>query len=204
MRITLDTVQIAFWSLAYFFVIIYCIKYHHSAMPLDALILNSAWEITALIFDICRNDIFIGHIVWFGLDAVILFFSYKDLPPKKILIFGLVHIASILILCILFKYGFMSYSVFVIDLLMAMSYLQFVKKRKLLPCLLTFLICLCECIGDLTAFLFYQRYSSFALYIGLAVQVLHAIRFYLLYSLFAKRKKRRHTGGYHRRKNSKN
>ena len=200
LHISLDTVQITCWSLAYLFIIVNRIKHRYAAMPMDALILNSSWELTALIFGICKNDVFIGHIVWFGLDAVILYFSYRNLPGKKILIFGAVHIACTAALCILFKHGFMLQSVFIIDLLMAVSYLQFVIRKRMRPGLLPFLICLCEFAGDLAAFLYYKPVSSVVLYTGSAVQVLHVIRFIMLLFLPSGSNKRKHTGGKHRRK----
>ena len=176
MRITLDTVQVSLWALAYLTIIINYWKHHNLAIPMDALILNSAWEINALLSGITHNQVFVGHIIWLSLDMVILFFSYKEKPRNQKLIFGLVHIVCIITLYILFKHGFMLHSVFLIDLLMAISYLQFVMKNKVSPNFLTFLICIFEFAGDLVAFLFYKSFEDFVLYAGLIVQVLHVIR----------------------------
>ena len=162
-------------------------------MPLDALIMNFSWELNALFYRMQNGSVFWGHIVWLLLDMVIIFLTYKNMTKKQLIIFSLILSSFIIGLYYLFKLGFMLASVFIIDFIMALSYLLFVKKHKLHPDILSVAICILEFLGDLAAFLYYKSFSDIVLYMGLSVLILHILRmaFFLSY-LYSTKKKGQH------------
>ena len=72
-----DTLHITFWSLTYITIIVCGVKHpeeHKPMMPYIAGGLNLAWELNALL---CYHHY--AHIIWTGLDIVILGLNLRNL-----------------------------------------------------------------------------------------------------------------------------
>ena len=150
----LDNLQALFWCITYVLVIIAGFKsqrFKKISMPYLAGVLNFAWEFTAL--NLSRGSNLI-HILWFGLDLIIVYIGYRFLEDKKK---KLLYLTVIFILSVLLKYifdlsGGMLISVFVIDLIMAIVYLF---EFKQISRYLKIPIAVTKLIGDFFAGLFY-------------------------------------------------
>ena len=165
----LDDLQVAFWSITY--ILIICAgfksqKFTLVSMPYVAGVLNFGWETIAL-FCVSKGNVW-GHIFWFGLDLVIVYISYKFLNSdnqRKIYIASI--FAMTIILFFIFKIeGGMLYSVFAIDLIMAVCYLVWRKQMSphfKIPVAIT------KLIGDLFAGIFYAKESKFVAIVAVAV-----------------------------------
>lgn len=129
MRITLDSVQIFFWSVTYILAIRYAFLFRKSIIPYPAILGNLAWETVALF-----TSGMICHIVWLSLDVIIAvqFLHYAKNGRR----FKIIWIICYLILVyglrqIFYIENGMLYSCFVIDLLMAVLFcLKFLKDRN--------------------------------------------------------------------------
>lgn len=72
----LDTLQVIFWSITYVLIIIAGFQSQEIrkvSMPYIAGVLDFAWEICALY----NSQGFWGHILWFALDLIIVFFGFR-------------------------------------------------------------------------------------------------------------------------------
>ncbi|MBQ9931100.1 MAG: hypothetical protein IJO79_01990 [Firmicutes bacterium] len=154
-----DTLQIIFWSITYILVIVAGTQswnLRKVSMPYVAGVLNFAWEICALY----TSGGFWGHILWLGLDLVIVFFGFQFVSTKKqkTLYLAAIAIATISLFIIFRHPEGMLVSVFVIDLIMAIYFL--IDRKKLSP-KLKVLIAVTKLLGDLFAGLYYGPLSDF-------------------------------------------
>ncbi len=81
----LDYIQITFWSVTYVLIICAGFKSRHISMvsmPYVAGVMNFAWETIALFFESKGGNW--GHIFWFGLDLMIVYFSFKFLKSDYV------------------------------------------------------------------------------------------------------------------------
>ncbi len=172
-----DDLQALFWSITYILVIVAGFKsqkFRRVSMPYLAGVLNFAWEFTAL--NLTRGSNFI-HISWFGLDLLIVYIGYNFLKDKK---GKILYLTTIFVLSILLRYLFnlnsgMLISVFVIDLIMAITYLfQFKQMSPYLK----IPVAITKLIGDLFAGLYY--YNELKLVAVIAVMVFICNSIYLL------------------------
>lgn len=165
----LDKLQVIFWSITY--VLIICAGFKSQkiimvSMPYIAGVLNFAWETIALLFVSKGNSW--GHILWFGLDLMIVYISFKFLKSdheRKKYIFSI--IAMTVVLFFVFKInGGMLYSVFAIDLIMAICYIVW---RKQMSPHFKIPIAITKLFGDLLAGIYYANETKFVLIVAVAV-----------------------------------
>ncbi len=170
----LDYLQVIFWSVTYILIIIAGFKSQRLkmvSMPYMAGVLNFAWEAIAL-KNSAGNDL--GHILWFSLDVVIVYISYKYLDDKKMKI---IYVGMICAFIVLLNYIFeisdgMLISVFVIDIIMAVVYLLRIKK---ISPYLKIHIAVTKLIGDTFAGLFYAEEMKLIAVIALLVFVCNTV-----------------------------
>lgn len=154
----LDTLQIVLWSVTYVLVIIAGFqsrKIKRVSMPYLAGILNFAWEICALL----NSRGFWGHALWITLDIFIVFLGICFAKSNK---HRVQYILSITAFTLILMYIFtnpagMLFSVFVIDLVMAISFLA--DRKKLSP-KLKVPIAVTKLLGDAFAGLYYAPQSN--------------------------------------------
>lgn len=154
----LDVLQVVFWSITYGLIIIAGFqsrKIRKVSIPYFAVILNYSWECCALLHS---YGWFWAHIVWFSLDLIIVIIGYLFLDTKKEKIsFILLNLTGIVLLFFVFQSpGGMLISCFIIDFLMAASFL--ICRKKLSP-KFKIVIAVTKLIGDSFAGLFYSPNS---------------------------------------------
>lgn len=164
-----DFLQGMFWTITY--VLIICSGFRSQkivmvSMPYIAGVLNFAWETIALIFISKSNNLW--HILWFTLDLMIVYISYKFLEfdrQRKKYIFSIIAITVILYFIFKIKGG-MLYSVFAIDLIMAIC---FILWRKNMSPHLKIPIATTKLLGDLFAGILCVKETKFVLIVAIAV-----------------------------------
>jgi len=172
----LDILQFIFWSVTYVLIIIagYLSDGEKKvSMPYSAGVLNFAWEICALY----NSGGLWGHAVWLGLDIVIVFWGFRFLKTNKV---RFIYAASIAVFTSILFYIFtlsngMLISVFIIDLIMAVSFL--VDRVKLSP-KLKVPIAFTKLLGDMFAGLHYAPYCAF---VGILAGIILICNLYYLY-----------------------
>ena len=171
----LDILQITFWSITYVLIIVAGVqsrKIKKLSIPYSACLCNFCWEVCALI----SSKGFWGHIIWLGLDCIIVFIVMYFGHKKRYDIFSHI-ILGIVALSIVFKFDRgMLLSVFAIDLGMAISFL---KHRKNLSPKLKITIAITKFLGDTFAGLFYYKYSIIILIIAVLVFIINIVYFVL-------------------------
>lgn len=165
----LDYIQITFWSVTY--VLIICAGFKSRqismvSMPYVAGVMNFAWETIALFFESKGGNW--GHILWFGLDLIIVYFSFKFLKSDYV---KTKYILSIIAMTVAFYFVFkieggMLYSVFALDLNIAICYIVW---RKQMSPHFKIPIAVTKLIGDAFAGIFYAKETIFVLIIAIAV-----------------------------------
>ena len=173
----LDTLQILFWSITYVLIIISGFqsrRIKQVAMPYVPGVLNFTWEICALY----HSHGMWGHILWLSLDLVIVYFGVRYAKNRKQQI---LYITSIMVCLMMLMWIFalpngMLISVFVIDLIMAVSYLY---RRKSLSPMLKVPIAVTKLIGDAFAGLYYATQSNLVGIIACVVFMCNASYLYL-------------------------
>ena len=153
--VMLDDLQVIFWAITYILVLIaaYCSRdIKRMSIPCIAVILNFAWEASAL----QQSGGMWGHILWFALDCGIVYIVFLCLDNfwKKVL-YGAAIYVSVLVCA----YGFarpngMLFLVFLIDLILAVSFL--VSRKRLSPKLKIW-IAVTKLLGDTFAGLHYME-----------------------------------------------
>ena len=163
-----DHLQAICWCITYMFLILYAIKFRSHAIPLVAMCLNFAWETLALsgsVFMRNYTTALIFHIPWFFLDLIMvcLFLFYetniKENKRPKI-VFLCSYFSSILFLLALFLNGYMLLSCFIIDLIMAISFLLYICLKKLEHSWILYFVALFKLLGDMFAWLYYKEYPG--------------------------------------------
>ena len=170
-----DYLQIIIWSLTYLFIAICGFVYRKEKlffMPLIAGGLTIAWEINALL----KSQGFWGHIVWLSIDIVILLQNFYFLSSKRRrLTYGSFIIVAIVGLYLLFQvrlFDGMLISSFVIDLVIAVEYLVFMKRIS--PNMIA-LIAILRFLGDFFALIAYMRVNIVVCILGVAVAITNVI-----------------------------
>ncbi len=168
-----DYLTVGFWSITYLLIVFAGYrsrKIKRVSMPYIAGILNFAWEICAMY----RISGFWGYILWFAIDLAIVCFGFYFLDSKSkrisYLIAIIVSTIGLFIVFDKFTDGF-AYSVYIIDLLMAICFL--VERKKLSP-VLQITIAITRLFGDFFAgFVF--RYLTFTVVIAVVVFVCNCV-----------------------------
>lgn len=162
---TADHLQAVFWSLTYILLIAYGIKYKTHGIPLIAICLNFAWETVALGAAFYVRSFSVAMLIrgaWFLLDCVIVFLYYfhetkfTENRMEKIR-FAWAFFGSAICLVVLFLYGYMLISSFVIDLIMAVAFLHYVLHKKIQTGWMEYAIGITKLLGDLFAWTYYRR-----------------------------------------------
>lgn len=139
-------------------------------MPLFSGSLNFAWEINAL-----YKSGMIGRAVWAILDVVILVHNFRLLSAKKRIVYtGWAGIAAVALFFTFNSFGikFMLVSSFVIDTVIAVEYLVFVKKIARNG---KILIGITRTLGDAAAWLAYAKETIFVGIAGAVVLILNLL-----------------------------
>ena len=205
-----DTLQALFWILTYFLIIVFYLSDKGKKqfyIPLTAILMNYAWELNAVIIS---RGLWV-HILWVGLDTFIFYSHYRVLyhlcrsdravknnkkkKQKKgnttaisyylnyTYLLGLVVFFIILLFIFRLKNGQL-FSVFTIDLLMAVLFLLSINKLSLrgqIP------IAGIKLLGDLFAWLFYKSETPFVNVVGILVLLINTI--YFLFSILRRVRK---------------
>lgn len=154
----LDTLQIIFWSITYVLIIIAGFlsrNVRKISMPYIAGVLNFAWEVCALY----NSQGFWGHVLWLSLDLIIVFWGFAYIKSSVCKAgYGVSLLICTLILLYVFTFPKgMLFSVFIIDLIMAITYLAY--RKKLSP-KLKVPIAIMKLLGDACAGLYYAPQSN--------------------------------------------
>lgn len=151
-------------------------------MPLIAGSLNFAWEINALLLS--RG--FYGHVLWTGLDVLIVFHNVRFLEKGKRKKYLLLIVVFILVLYGMFRIPNVDgqrISVFAIDLIMAIEYVLCAKQIAPQGRISVGVL---KLLGDLFAWLSNMQSSLFVAVCGVIVLLLNL--FYLAICLIAGRR----------------
>ena len=173
---SLDQIQVLLWLFTYILCIYVCIKYKNEkaiSMPLNGGILNISWEIIAFIMYPSY-----AHIIWLAGDSIIYYFNIRSLTVKKHrILYIFCTFLCVVVLCFLFSlHNGMLITVFLIDLLLEMSYFLNAKK---LSSHLRVSIGVTKLFGDAVAWLTYKDYSIIVNIIGVIVLLINFV--YVLY-----------------------
>ena len=174
-----DILQIVFWSVTYILIIIASFQSRYIkkvSMPYIAGVLNFSWEFCALIGS-CG---FWGHILWFGLDCIIVWFGFcysRSLKTRLLYFISISVMSFVLFFTFQIRNGQLISS-FVIDLIMAIC---FVVKAKELSPKLKISIASTKLLGDVFAGIHYSNESFIVAVITVIVFVCNL--FYLCYCL---------------------
>lgn len=162
-----------FWALTYFLICIsgfLSIKIKKPAMPYVAGVLNYAWEVNALVV---MHGLWV-YTLWFGLDLFVVIFGiyFLDSIKKKGIYLVSIIISTIFLKIIFsFEHG-MVFTVFLIDLIMAASYL--VRFKSLSPYLKKE-IAISRFLGDFFAGFAGIRYSPYYAIFFVIICILNGI-----------------------------
>lgn len=172
-----DILTVIFWSIAYLMIVysgFRSIKIKKVSMPYIAGVANIAWEICALYW----ISGFWGYMLWLGIDIVIVCFGFLFLNSK---VKKICYLVSILLCTLIFflilhnsNKAFI-YTVFIIDLLMAILYL--IEYKKLSP-VLKIPIAIAKLLGDFFAGFVFEQYTL-TVVISSIVFVFNSIYLYL-------------------------
>ena len=157
------------WTATYVVIVYNGIKYRKERtiiMPLLPGALNYAWETNALIV----SKGMWGHILWLGLDTIIVLINFGNIRKKSSKILYLIGIvASTIGIAYVFRLQNvqgMLISAFAIDLLMAISFLVCVRKVSVRG---KKLIAMLKLLGDGFACLAYVHQSGYIMITGACV-----------------------------------
>ena len=198
---TADHLQAIFWSITYIFLIVYALKYKIHGIPLVAICLNFAWETAAVgALLIYGGEFSVAMLIrgaWLLLDCAIVglycFYETKFFENwKEKVIFFSAHILSTICLAVLFFYGYMLISCFVIDLIMAVAFVRYIAFRKLNAGWMEYAIGFAKLLGDLFAWIFYRNVTIVD-YIGVCVLVCNIC--YMIIITVKLKKQKKQTGG---------
>lgn len=168
-----ETLTALFWALTYLLICIsgfLSCKIKKMAMPYVAGVLNYAWEVNALVV---AHGLWM-YSLWFGLDLFIIIFGIyflKSVKMKSIYIISIIISTIFLKVFFSFEHG-MILSVFLIDLIMAISYL--IRYKSLSP-FLKKEIAVSRFLGDFFAGLAGIRYSPYYAIFSVIVCILNGI-----------------------------
>jgi len=162
-----DIVQIICWSITYVLIIIAGIMGFRDkkvSMPYVAGILNFSWEICAF----WGSGGFWGHSLWLFLDVGIVILSVRCIKENK---GKLLYAVAVLVSFVVLKFVFsmqsgMLFSVFVIDLIMAVFFLI---EREKLSGRIKIPIAFMKLLGDIFAGVYYAPQSKFVAVLALLV-----------------------------------
>ena len=174
--VLLNHLTVIFWTLAYVIIVLCGIqnrKSHLLLMPLIAGSLNFAWEINVLLLS--RG--FYGHVLWTGLDVLIVVHNVRFLEKGKRKKYLLLIVVFILVLYGMFRIPNVDgqrISVFAIDLIMAIEYVLCAKQIAPQGRISVGVL---KLLGDLFAWLSNMQSSVFVAVCGLIVLLLNL--FYL-------------------------
>ena len=171
----LDIFQFACWSFTYLLIIILGIKYKECYMPPIASFLNFSWEIAALIIDFVKHlslIIIIFHLTWIILDAFIIIITIKlSINKMKSIFFYSFVPFMVASTIILFKYIGQLEICFLIDIIMALSFVFCMIKinKNAYSCII---IGILKLLGDYFAYIVYST-NIFVYYIGKIVLIIN-------------------------------
>lgn len=189
----LDIAQVALWTITYVLIVLYGFKYRKQRvllMPLFSGSLNFAWEINAL-----YKSGMIGQTVCTVLDVIILIHNIRLLSAKKRIVYtGWTGIAAVALFFAFNSFGtkFMLVSSFVIDTVIAVEYLVFVKKIARNG---KILIGITRTLGDAAAWLAYAKETIFVGIAGAVVLILNLLYLSCCFEEESKAKKEKGCGG---------
>ncbi len=172
-----DYLTVIFWSITYLLIVFASYRSRtikRVSMPYLAGILNFAWEICAMHWMFG----FWGYKLWFAIDLAIICFGFYFLNSigKKLIYIVSIVASTVTLFIVFYKYseGF-AYSVYMIDLVMAICFLA--ERKKLSP-ILQISIGWTKLLGDLFAgFVF--RHLTFTVIIAIAVFICNSVYLYL-------------------------
>lgn len=171
-----EVITAIFWAITYLLI---CISGFLSkdvrkiAMPYVPGVLNYAWEVNALVYS---HGVWV-YDIWWGLDMLIVFWGIYFLDSKRMKI---IYIISVIMstICLKmifsFEYGALV-TVFLIDLVMAISYL--VRFKSLSP-FLKKEIAIFRFLGDFFAGVAGIKYSPYYAIFSIIVCILNGIYVY--------------------------
>jgi len=172
----LDDLQFVFWSIAYILIILSQLldrKKKLLAIPLIAVVGNFSWELGAAL-----TVGYWTHVVWAALDVGILVFALRGTPKWYSRIAAVVATACLtaVYLWLFTVENGMLYSVFAVDLLMAVCFLVY---RKQLSAKLAIPIALAKLLGDLCAGIYYGESNALIAVIASAVLLCNIMDLFL-------------------------
>lgn len=163
-----DVLSVVFWSITYILIIVSGIMSKDErkmAIPYIAIVQNISWELCAVI----RFNAFWMHMAWFVLDFIIAIIGFWYLSKKNRSIYLFFILFDYLMFTLLFDIPQgMMLSSFVIDLIMAISFLV---ERKKLSKKLNVPIAIAKLFGDLSAGLYYMQFNCLIVLITICVLV---------------------------------
>lgn len=172
-----DYLTVGFWSVTYLLIVFAGYRSRADkqvSMPYIAGVLNFAWEICSMYW----KPGFWGYILWFAIDITIVWFGFcfLDSARKRFCYIASIVFSTLALLLILQQSnsGFI-YSVYIIDLLMAICYLA--ERKKLSPTL-QITIGFTRLLGDFFAGFVFCRYT-FTVVIAIAVLICNCVYVYL-------------------------
>lgn len=172
-----ETLTVVFWSITYLLIVFAGFRsraIRRVSMPYAAGVLNFAWEICALYW----VPDFWGYTVWLAIDLLIVYFGFRYLNgwAKRVAYFSAIVIctAGIFVIFNTIPDGII-YSVYTIDLLMAICYL--VERKQLSP-IAKIPIAVAKLLGDFFAGILFSRYT-FVVIVSFLVFVCNAVYLYL-------------------------
>ena len=175
-----DYLLFTFWSITYFLIIFYGIKFKKNYFPTFAVILNFSWEVVSFIYDIKTfpSLTFFIHLVWLLLDVIIIVVQITKCKCNFITYLFVIPLIFIFLSVFTFENGQLVLSFF-IDIIMAILFiiqLIFNKSNNYIHCMF---IGISKLLGDLFAWLTY-RYNPIVNVIGVIVLFINSI--YIIYS----------------------
>lgn len=180
-----DILQVVCWSITYILIILAGLENLQlgkmkMSIPCLAVILNLSWEFCAL----SLSDGYWGHVLWFGLDIIIFFINYIFLERKKdkIIYTGMCVCSAAILFGIFQLSQGMLLSCFVIDLIMAASFLF---SQKFLSVKLKLPIAVMKLLGDAFAGAYYCSASVMVAVIAALVLIINSIYLYKCLKEFA-------------------
>lgn len=178
-----EIITIFFWAITYFLILYVGVRYsveYPISIPLTALVLNFAWEISG-------SFIFYspGYIIWMIIDIAVVAICVRSLyhfHRKYIISFfvALIVVTAVYFYIFTFNYVF-EYVSFVQDLVMAVFYILLIKR---ISPHLRVTIGITRLLGDCFAWIAWKEMFPFINYIGLTVLIVNIIYVFYAYYLY--------------------
>lgn len=172
-----DVLTVVAWSITYLMIVYAGFRSTTTkkvSMPYTAGVLNVAWEICALYW----TAGFWGYFLWLGIDVFIVFFGFRflDSKAKRFLYLLSIVLCTLVLLFAFWKInnGFV-YTVYAIDLIMAICYLL---EHKKISSVLKIPIAIARLVGDFFAGFVFKQYPV-AVVIAMLVFVINSVYLYL-------------------------